>query len=303
MIKGGILLESLKLSAIINPFSLATLLFLGMFYLGIRKKIIRHLEMLQVQATDLENLLARGTYIRHSEKVASIQRAQKTLQETELPFGAFLFFPQKSKQFRELQEFLKTIETRLEKTDGDFVTKEIERFAFFFDSIESKPLTETQRQACVINDDRNLVFAGAGTGKTSTIIGRTGYLLASKQCSPEEILLLAFGKEASEEMRERQEERLRKWLRLENNALPTIETFHALGNKIVGKACGRRYDITPFAEGDHRLLNFIEKTIRDLCRKDEAFCEEIISYYRGGRVFVNPKGTPLDSRKGTYPLG
>jgi DNA helicase-4 len=186
---------------------------------------------------------------------------------------------------------LKTIETRLAKTDGDFITKETERFAFFFDSIESNPLTESQREACVINDDRNLVFAGAGTGKTSTIIGRTGYLLASKQCSPEEILLLAFGKEASEEMRERQETQLKKWLRLGSNTLPTIETFHALGNKIVGKACGRRYDITPFAEGDYRLLNFIEKTIQNLCKKDAAFCEEIISYYRGGRY---PYKSPFD---------
>jgi len=48
----------------------------------------------------------------------------------------------------------------------------------------------------------NLIIASAGTGKTSTIVARIGYLL-HQGVKPEEILLLTFTNKAGEEMKER----------------------------------------------------------------------------------------------------
>lgn len=45
----------------------------------------------------------------------------------------------------------------------------------FYDSIESNPLTEEQRLAVIRDDDRNLVLAAAGTGKTSVIVAKAPY--------------------------------------------------------------------------------------------------------------------------------
>ncbi|WP_240494167.1 UvrD-helicase domain-containing protein [Stutzerimonas stutzeri] len=74
----------------------------------------------------------------------------------------------------------------------------------------------------MIDEDNNLVLAGAGTGKTSTVIGRVAFLVKSGQAKPEEILLLAYGKKAAEELRERLEKKL-------GVKGFTAETFHRLG--------------------------------------------------------------------------
>ena len=45
------------------------------------------------------------------------------------------------------------------------------RFYKFFKTVEKNPLTKKQIQSIILDEKRSLVVAGAGTGKTSTIIG------------------------------------------------------------------------------------------------------------------------------------
>lgn len=60
-------------------------------------------------------------------------------------------------------------------------------------------LNPEQYAAATSNDTHNLIIASAGTGKTSTIVGRIGYLLGSGVL-PHEILLLTFTNKAAAEM-------------------------------------------------------------------------------------------------------
>ncbi len=60
-------------------------------------------------------------------------------------------------------------------------------------------LNKEQYQAATSNNKQNLIIASAGTGKTSTIVGRIGYLLQNS-IKPEEILLLTFTNKAAAEM-------------------------------------------------------------------------------------------------------
>lgn len=48
----------------------------------------------------------------------------------------------------------------------------LHRHSALFDTLESHPLTPSQRQACVVDEAANLVLAGAGSGKTSVLVGR-----------------------------------------------------------------------------------------------------------------------------------
>ncbi|MGZ8545751.1 MAG: ATP-dependent helicase [Sulfuricurvum sp.] len=63
-------------------------------------------------------------------------------------------------------------------------------------------LNAQQHTAATAPYGHNLIIASAGTGKTSTIVGRIAHLL-SQNVQPEEILLLTFTNKAAQEMVER----------------------------------------------------------------------------------------------------
>ncbi|MCK9454163.1 ATP-dependent helicase [Sulfurimonas sp.] len=63
-------------------------------------------------------------------------------------------------------------------------------------------LNEEQYLAATSSSEQNLIIASAGTGKTSTIVGRIAYLL-NKGIKPAEILLLTFTNKSAAEMVQR----------------------------------------------------------------------------------------------------
>jgi DNA helicase-4 len=129
-----------------------------------------------------------------------------------------------------------------------YVDAERLKYADYFDSVESNPLTESQREACIVDQDNNLVLAGAGTGKTSTIVGRAGYLIRSGQAQPHQVLMLAFANKAATEMQERVN------AMIEEKGV-VVSTFHKLGKDIIASVEGGQPSITPLAEDD-KLLAF-----------------------------------------------
>ena len=74
-------------------------------------------------------------------------------------------------------------------------------------------LNETQLLSATADMGYNLIIASAGTGKTSTIVGRIAYLLENG-IKPEEILLLTFTNKASIEMKIRVSNFLVKLIKL-----------------------------------------------------------------------------------------
>jgi DNA helicase-4 len=64
-------------------------------------------------------------------------------------------------------------------------------------------LSVMQREAVVSNDKRLLVLAGAGSGKTKTLLQKIVYLIEEKEVSPSNILAITFTKNAANEMIDR----------------------------------------------------------------------------------------------------
>lgn len=64
-------------------------------------------------------------------------------------------------------------------------------------------LNENQRQAVISTEKRLLVLAGAGSGKTKTLLQKIIYLIEEKGVSPSEIMAITFTKNAANEMMDR----------------------------------------------------------------------------------------------------
>ncbi len=123
-----------------------------------------------------------------------------------------------------------------------FIDAELAEMKDFFDTIESNPLTLEQRLSVLTDEDATLVLAGAGSGKTSVIVAKAAYLIQRAVRQPDEILLMAFGKDAAEEMATRIEERC--------GSPVDARTFHALGYGIIREVEGQAPALAPHASDD-----------------------------------------------------
>jgi len=97
--------------------------------------------------------------------------------------------------------------------------------------VEELQADETQRMAIVRDDERNLVIAGAGSGKTRTIVGRIRFLL-ERRVPPTAILAVTFTNKATEEMQDRLKQMGVPIADREKGGV-TVSTLHSLGKRVV----------------------------------------------------------------------
>ncbi len=129
-------------------------------------------------------------------------------------------------------------------------------------NINGHPLDEQQTDS-VIKDYRNqLILAGAGTGKTTTIVGKVKFLLEMGFYRPEDILLLSFTEKSAHDMNEQIKKNINKPIE--------ASTFHALGNKILGKIEGKK---AVFLD----TTNFVMEKIREKL-DDSAYMDRLVKY-------------------------
>ena len=102
----------------------------------------------------------------------------------------------------------------------------------FFDHCLKYPLDKQQRRSIVSEEDNCLVVSSAGSGKTSSIIGKVKYLTEIKGIAPHRILLISYTNKAAAELTER----------MATDGLKGY-TFHKLAIDIIGKATGTKPSI------------------------------------------------------------
>ncbi|MDG6904618.1 MAG: UvrD-helicase domain-containing protein [Nitrososphaerota archaeon] len=157
----------------------------------------------------------------------------------------------------------------LSKRNESYVREEVQRNRDYFDKLEKYPLSPLQCQAIVRDESRTLVVAGAGTGKTSTLVGKAAYVLRRGFAKPEEVLLLSYGRDVKDEMLERVEKRVGVPLE--------VSTFHALGMQILTEALGKKPTVSKISEDKAALQKFIE-AVKDDRTKDPSFLRDLNNF-------------------------
>ena len=79
------------------------------------------------------------------------------------------------------------------------------KFRELFTTYQTFPLTKSQVEAATSHALETMVVAGAGSGKTSLLLGRAKYLLDSNRAESGQLLILAFNNKAAKELNERAE--------------------------------------------------------------------------------------------------
>ena len=185
-------------------------------------------------------------------------------------------------------KFYQNFEKLIKESNDHFIENEIRKFKPLFDKIEDNPLTFAQRKSIVIDEDSTLVVAGAGTGKTSTVVGKVSYLLKKKEIKPNEILALAYGKNAATEMKQRVKEKTGEDI--------DIRTFHSIGRLIVQNYEGSKNKISDAATSEYVNKNLITNILREMLKNDKTrkLVMSFISYHRYPAKYLEDFNTDTD---------
>lgn len=175
-----------------------------------------------------------------------------------------------------------TVAHATEQLRKSYEQKTLTARADFYNVVESNPLTHDQRLAVIRNNDKNLVLAAAGTGKTSVMVAKALDLIAHGGVKPEQILILAYNKNAANELNQRFN--LRAQQANLNVTPPTILTFHALGLKLLQSANKTR-SLSPFANDAMALNKWFTQWLSNTLKTDSRFC----------KTFVDTLYEPTDS--------
>src|SRR3954470_24292697 len=137
-------------------------------------------------------------------------------------------------------------------------------------------LNAEQGRAAAHQDGPLLVIAGAGTGKTRTLVYRVAHLI-DRGVPPERILLLTFTRRAAHEMLSRAE-------RLVGSASARVQggTFHATGHRLLrqfGPEAGLPRDFSIMDQGDAEDLMQLARANLGYGRQEKRFPKKETLHY------------------------
>lgn len=208
-------------------------------------------------------------------------------------------------EYEEIERF-KTVYSSLteyfDSANNQFIQNESVKYDSLLSNIDGKSLDEQQRTAVINDEDRILVLAGAGSGKTLTISAKVKYLYDIKKVNPKEILLISFTKKSAQEMTERIQKKL--------NIPVEATTFHKLGLDIIKKANDFRPEIADENSLAQFVHNFFENEVvnhPDLVKAlTEYFAyfleipDDLEKHSSLGELYEEEKNADLETLKSKY---
>jgi DNA helicase-4 len=253
------------------------------------------------------NKYQNETYLRHLEQIAVffdtvqsfddyltwVHRDQIKNQFSEIGqyFKNKSDFYKKEEKVQKFNDIFQDFDNHIITYNKNYVLSQKDKLNRYFDDIEGKKLDDQQRTALITDEYSNLIIAGAGSGKTLTILAKVQYLIEQKKVKPENILLLSFTKKTVDELNER----------LKNIGLGArATTFHKLGYDTI-----KKYQATLPAVTNENTLSkvvnsYLEKEIFDDANALQAYIEYVACFMNIPEEHdsFDSLGEKLDTEKG-----
>lgn len=197
----------------------------------------------------------------------------------------------KEENVKKFNDVFKNFDDYIVDYNKNYVQTQKELLKNYFDDIEGKKLDDQQRTALITDEYSNLIIAGAGSGKTLTILGKVKYLIEQKNVKPENILLISFTKKTVNELNERI-----KNIGLEAKAT----TFHKLGYDTIKSF----HNTLPAVTNENTLNNVIKFYLENEIFNDAEALQAYIVYVAcymnipEGHESYDSLGEKLDTEKG-----
>jgi len=158
------------------------------------------------------------------------------------------------------------------KNNLNFIDNELLNYKLFFDDIEGRNLDKQQRKAIISDDDNNLIIAGAGSGKTTTIVGKINYIIERYKIKPEDILLISFTNKSAQDLQNR--------IQIEGLE---AKTFHKFGKEVIRKVENIEPRIYSQDIDNIRKTNTLNEQLRifhNELENDPKYLANVISFFK-----------------------
>lgn len=212
--------------------------------------------VVQASTASFRALLERDEYFAHSE-LLQWQQSYGRL-HPQIPDITDLPLPEDLKaDFADCGRFLTDAEAIVASHNDEYVArKKREHSEWFSKAGGTYGLSDEQQEAILRDEDNCLVVAGAGTGKTSTVVGKIAYLLHTGAAIASQVLVLSFTRKSAEEL----ERRISDLVGQEVKAC----TFHSLGLDIIAHADEKKPSLTKLADDTQALRRVLAKYVEAL---------------------------------------
>jgi DNA helicase-4 len=246
--------------------------------------------VLQQQLEAIATRTSENKWLTREQTSGLQQQIRRAFAALPLPINRLEEFENCREALRQCQAWLKDIEACRLQHNQAYTDAMLEEHADFFQQIESSPLNPAQARAVVNGEQSLLVLAGAGSGKTSVLVARAGWLLARGEAAAEQILLLAFGRKAAQEMDDRICERL-------HTEEITARTFHSLALHIISQGSKKVPTVSKLENDVAARSKLFITTWRQQCSEKKAQAKGWRQWLEEEMQWSVPEGNFWDDEK------
>ncbi len=240
----------------ISILPLGVLIVSSRFYLVFQRRGSdeKKLSEFETQLLNIHNSIYFSHYFIPYSVGQQLRSNLQTLHNKILKLNNFFLRSRLKALIRSVNEAELSLHSLRDRSNKIFIHREIQRaHNLFFTPTGKAILTEAQMHAAIADDNRTLIVAGAGSGKTTVLDYKVRYLVHHKHIDPSRILLLSFSRKSASDL---------------NNKIAshipgvTARTLHSFASSILGSTTHTFFD-TNKKDYEAAIIKALAKTFQN----------------------------------------